>query len=277
MTIDNGDLYATGAHRAKFFVLDANGRPVFTTGLATTPYAGIDFRGLHTWDIPAMKMNQITHMDNDAPVVTQQLPPKEMPIGTLTTGINSMDVNAALGGTKKVALGSGFFVDYLTDKVGFGPTVGLFLYRWAVDNDSRTQVWEWAIAARAKINPNTNKWDAVAQEKTFEVALNKSKKRLYGVPLTEATDGALESAYQNGECEGEPAILMWNADGTEDEFLFKDENGDVITASGTGSIKIWDFDGGVPITTGVTKSVTKLNFTYPPASGHLIIAWIERA
>jgi hypothetical protein len=277
MTVQNGDFYATGAHRAKFIVLDANGRPFFTTTTPTTPYAGIDFRGLHKWDIPNLKMNPITHMDNDGPVVTQQLPPKEMPTATLTTGINSMDVNAVLGGTKKVALGSGYFVDYLTDKIGFGPNIGLFLYRWAVDNDARTQVWEWAMCPRTKINPSPNAWDAVAQEKSFEVALNKSKKRLYGVTLTEATDGCLESAYQNGECEGEPVLQMWNADGSEDEFLFLDENGDPIIASSTSAIKIWDFDAGTPITTGVTKSVTKLNFTYPPASGKLIIAWLEKA
>ena len=277
MSIDNGDFYATGAHRAAIIPLDKAGRPVFTTTSATTPFAGTDFRGLHTWDIPGIKMNQITHMDNDAPVVTQQLPPKEMPVATLTTGVKSMDIVALLSDVKKVAIGNGFSVDYITDKMGFNPPVALFLKRWAVDNDSRIEAWEWAIVRSTKINPNTNKWDAVAQENSFEVALNKGKTRLYGTVLTEAVDGCLESAYQNGEFEGEPVMLFWNADGTEDEFLFKDEAGNVITASATTAITVWDYDSGAKLTTGLTKSVTKLNFTYPPASGHLIVAMLEKA
>ena len=276
-TTYTGDFYASGAHRARFILLDKTGRPVFTTAAPSTPYAGVDFRGMHKWDIPNVKMNIITHMDNDAPVHTQQLPPKELPACTLTTGINSMDINAQLQGVKKITIGQMHAVNYLTDMMGFSPAVGLFLSRWAIDDETSVQAWEWVMCPSAVVAPQPNSWSDVAQEKSFDVALNKSRKYLYGVPLTVAADGCLESAYLDGESAGEPIIQLWNADGTEDNFKFMDENGNPLTAANTTCITVWDYDSGVPITSGITKTVNDLTFLYPPAAGHLLIAMLELA
>jgi hypothetical protein len=271
----SGLQYGVGARFAAIIPLDVDGKPDFTTLAATNAYNGLNFQGFHSWEVPSLARTKITHMDNDGPAVVDFLPPKEGASATLKIGVDNQVVNAFLQGVKKVTIGEATGVPYITDKMGFEPTISLFLYQQSKDKATRLRRWRYATIPSALCIPDPGPFNENAQERTYQCALNKSTKQIWGVELTEAIDGCLEAALFDWMAEGIPTLLFWNADGIEDEFLFE-VGGAAVAALSTAKITVWDWDAGTPITSGITKTTAKITFSYPPTTGHVIVALIER-
>jgi hypothetical protein len=217
MTAVSGLQYGVGARYACAIPLDDVGKPDVPVGTnAPVPYVGMPFYGFHAWDVKAPGMKQIDHKDNDGVAVSDFLPPDAGATAQLKIGVDNQPLNAFLGATKEITIGESKAVHWITNKQGSEPDVALFLYQQAKDRTTRARTWRWQIARSTICVPQLKGMDESAQEVLYDVVLNKGVTTIFGVPLTEAADGCLESAILGGMSNNKPCIAFWRMDGTDD-------------------------------------------------------------
>jgi hypothetical protein len=256
--------YGVGARYVAAFLLDDLGTPLATD---KDPYVGELFSGFHAWNVTAPGMKRIDHKDNDSIAVSDFLPPDTSGTAELTVGVDNIPLNALLGATKVIEFGESQASHWMTDKQGFEPDVALFMFQQAKDKTTRARTWRWHLAPSCLCVPQLTGMSENPQEIKYEVILNKSTKTIFGVPLTEAVDGCLESALLSGMSNGRPCIVFWKANGSSDEaFAFPVG----VTALAAGNVTVFSWVTGAlvsPSLYDVDVDLQGLTFDAAPAEG----------
>lgn len=266
MTAVTGLQYGVGARYVAAFKLDDQGTPV-PGATPATPYVGELFKGFHAWNVTAPAMKRIDHKDNDSIAVSDFLPPDTSATAELLIGVDNLEMNALLGATKVITIGESKASHWITDKQGFEPDVALFMFQQAKDKTTRARTWRWQIAPSCLVVPQLTGMNENPQEIRYEVILNKSTKTLFGVPLTEATDGCLESALLGGMSNNRPSICFWKSAGATTAFDFPTG----VTAIAAANVTVFSWVTGAVVAQGSTYDVDVdlqgITFSAAPAAG----------
>ncbi len=266
MTAPLGKGLPVGLRHAQLFELNAAGLPNATS---TTPYEGLEIVGPKTYELNIPDARVISHEGGDGVLDTDVLPPKEAPTGALRAARNDHDIYALVTGTKARTLGEARMIGIATSKQGYEPEFGLLLYQQSKELGGR--VWRSFILPKARLIVKPSGMVENAAEHTFQIQPSKVSKALWGAAYTLATEGFTRAFHEEWETQYQPWIVAWKGDNVATEFLFHADRPAVATTKIHG---VWV---NSTLDATATKAVDKITPTTKPASGDIIVAFIEIA
>ncbi len=257
-----------GLRYASVFELDANGYPKAS---GTTAYEGVQFKGSTAFELTIPDARKLTGLGEDGITQVVYLPPTEGVDARLNVEAADPALAALLDGTKVVTVGEVSVVGIATDKQGFEPRVALLLYQAAKGLETGRTYWHSFIIPSAQIVRKTPGMGADKAVTQYQVAPNRVRKHLWGVPFSNATEGFLEAQLLEIWSNYPLRICSFLGDGTTTEFNFPAN----FPAVSTDGIKVWK--NGMEVTSGLTKAVDKLTFAAAPANNDVIVVLREVA
>lgn len=266
MSVPSGDQLAVGARKGFVFPLNSAGLPAAPD---TDPYEGLEIVGLKAADLQIPDPRVIQHGGNDRLLATDFLPSMEAITGELRTANLGQSMNAALTNVKQFTVGDMAFIPWGTDQQGSEIDIAFLIFQQSLDTTTKVRRWRNIVAPRVRAVPILSGMGEQPAEQRMRVVASPTNKHLWGTSLDVATEGANEMTFAEGMSEYKPKLVAWQADGTEDNFLFPA----AYQAQATGKVKVWD--NGTVVTP--TVATTGLTFVAAPTDGHIIVALYEYA
>lgn len=264
MANTSGKQLPVGVRHLRIFELD-EGMPKAVDH--TTPYTGQQLRGAKTYGFNAQEPRKISHVGDDSVLQVDFLP--ALQAGDAEVGLSVVDYYgvALLSGVKKFTVGEASAIAVASSKMGFEPLRGMMVYQQSKDLDSGLRRWRVAVLPSAQfvfMQPGMGENPIDAR---YRIAPSIAANHLWGEALTELVEGAVFSQGIELMTEGLPEIGSFVGNGSATEFTFEHP------ALSTNKIVIWV--NGVKVTSGIVKTVTKVTFDYPLASGARLLYWLE--
>lgn len=266
MTTPSGNQLAVGARKGYVFALNSAGLPAAPD---TSPYEGLEIRGLKAADLQIPDPRVIQHGGNDRLLATDFLPSMEAITGEIRTANLGQELNATLSNVNQFAVGEINFVPWGTDQQGSEIDIGFLIFQQSLDTDTKIRRWRNIVAPRVRAIPILSGMNEQPAEQRLRVVASPTSKHLWGTSLVVGTEGATEMTFAEGMSEYKPKLVAWKADGTEDNFLFPA----AFQAQSTAKVKVWD--NGTLVTP--TVATTGVTFVGAPTDGHIIVALYEYA
>lgn len=267
MANTNGVVWGVEVYRAVIFPLDTTGRPLVSS---PTVYEGLEIKGPRVFELTPAEPRLIVNPGSGRIMDTIYLPPNEAHRAELRVGYNQQAIKAALSGTKVVTVGESTMVARATDQQGSEPDMMMFVTQLAKDSNKLSR-WHYYIIPLGKAIPMDSPMNESALEDRYMVTMSPATKHLWGHAFTVLDEGCTEAAYIDGMSEGKFNIVMWEADGVEDEFLFPTDK----QAINVNKIALFNFTTGAEITAGITKATTGITYGAAPAADTLLVAKYE--
>jgi hypothetical protein len=263
----SGKMLSQGARHARIFALNTTyGTPLATD---TNYYNGVEVETIKGFDLNAVEPRKFTHVGQDRPLGIDYLPANEAMDGVISVGGDEFDVTALVSGVSTTTIGEAKGIHIGTNHLGDEPSVGLMLYQKATDLDLGLTRWRVFISPTAKMFFLPSGMNENATEHKYKVAPGISKQNIWGAPLTEEDDGCLSAQGLFLMTEGKPELVSFLADGVEDEYVFPTAR----PALSVNKIVVWK--NGTLVTSGITKTTTKVTFTAAPAANDRIVVFYE--
>lgn len=268
MTVHTGNLVYVGLRHVVVYELDANGYPS-PGAVPATPYEGLEFGGEKAFELTVPDPRKFVHVGRDRALQVQYLPSLDSVEAEMRVDGSNLAVIAALSGVLDFDLGEINAIALATDAQGSEPNVGALIYQEARERDSGAICYHgYIIPATRAIYMPPGMTDSI-QEARFKLAPAVRTAHLWGTSLAVGTEGATQAQMIEIASNGKPNLVAWLGDGSEDEFSLPTAK----PATGTGTMTVWV--DGVLTTSGVTKAITSLTFTYPPADGAIVVCLYE--
>ena len=255
-----------GVRRGRIYDLDAYGHPAATS---TAPYIGLNVYGIRAFNLTDPPARVISHFDGDKVAQQQTFPPTDASTGSITIDGSDMDLSALVGNIIKRDISGIEILPSMTDQRGNEPLVGILVYQAAKDS-SGTIGWHTRIVPRTTAIKSDGSLGENNYETTYNLAPSASDSHLWGEVMTNDAEGTEHAGWIEGFSSDPAMVTAWKADGVETDFDFEaDHNAtdalySVFRANASGVI--------VPITSGLTKLTTGLDFDYAVPANHILMA-----
>lgn len=255
-----------GVRRGRIYDLDAYGHPAATS---TAPYIGLNLYGIRSFNLTDPPARVISHFDGDKVAQQQTFPPTDASTGSINIDGSDMDINALVGSVIKRDISGIEILPSMTDRRGSEPLIGLLVYQAAKDSSGNVG-WHTRIVPRTTAIRQDGNFGDANYETIYSLAPSASDSHLWGEVMTDEADGTLHAGWIEGFSSNPAMVTAWLADGVETDFDFEashlatDTSYSVFRANASGVI--------TPITSGLTKLTTGLDFDYAVPVGHLLMA-----
>ena len=269
--MSNDFVWGTETYRAFALELGSNGAPLATS---TAVYEGLEIEGVQDFVPNFPTPRAIAGVAQGRVRDTIYLPSIEAQTATMHALYDILDTNAKLMGVKKQTIATREHVAYQTNKGGQEPDVALIVSRLVTHNQDGSTVWNHYLLPRARVLPTGSPFDANASKFTYNVAISKALKHIWGTALTEALDGCTEMGLLDIVSNDRLNIVAYKSDGSEDNYLLPVAKPAVDAGV---NMKVYDYTAGTDITAHITP--TALDFTigggYVPALNSIMVAVYE--
>ena len=236
----------------------------------TSVYEGLEVDGTRNFNLTPAEGSLVVNIGNGRLRDTIYRAPREASRAELTVGYTQPKLKSEMMGGNTYAVGEGRFNGRLTNLQGSEPDVAFMVIQRGHNDGGLTRYRAYYVP-KSRIIPRDSPLNDNASEETFQIVLSNTKKQIWGTSFVVGTHGFTDATYEEAIYETTPKIVAWLADGIEDTFLLPTDK----PAVSTGKIAVFRFSTGIEYTSGVTKSVTELVFSYPPPAGTLLVAVYE--
>mgnify|MGYP007100091999 CR=1 FL=1 len=273
MAATSGNEFPVGLRYGSMFALTSNGIPSATNA---TVYEGLQFYGANAFNLAYPDPRKIDHPGDDRLMATDYLPPIESATATIQVSRYDMTLNAYLTGVKTFAEGEQTMMLWGTDAQGDEPTVGLFLYQQSLNAATKIRNWRYYVIPSCRCIPKPSPMSADQTMVEYNVTISPTTKTLWGVTLTDATNGSTEAGIIEGHSEYQPWIAAWRGTNSATEYPFSATK----QAKSTAKISVWTYtDAGVvaEVTGTATLATDKITIAGPLPATTSVIALYELA
>lgn len=221
MAATSGNQYPVGLRFGAAFALTSQtGVAVPAATSATVPYSGLQFYGANAFNLEYPSPRNIVHPGDDRVMASDFLPPIESITATIEVSRYDMTLNAMLCGVSTFTEADFKMMPWGTDGQGDEPTVALFLYHQSLNAASKVRNWRYYVIPACRCIPKPAGMSPDQTMVTYDVVINPSTTTLWGVALTNATNGALEHGIMEGHSENQPWLAAWIGAGASAEATF---------------------------------------------------------
>jgi hypothetical protein len=255
MTTPSGQFWGVDSYLSRFFVLNADGS---LKAVDENPLEPTVIDGPRTFDLTPADAGLVVNIGNGRVRDTIYRAPREASRAELRVGYDQLDVIAALTGVKVYSIGEIKAIGRLTNRQGSEPDVAFLMTQRGHDENGLTRFKTYVIP-KSKCPPSDASMNDNASEVRFPVTISNSKKEIWGESYTVAKHGFTDTGYGTWITEGVPHIVAFQGDGIVDTFLLPTDKPAISTAK----MSVYNWNTGLQYVTGVTKSVTQLEFDYP--------------
>ena len=252
-----------GLRRVYAFELNSDGTPNGTS--AATGYEGLRFQGATAYDLNIPDPRKITGHGEDGITQIAYLPPLDAMDGKLTVESADPALSALFDGTKIATIGEASAVGVGTDRQGFEPRVGLFMFQAARGLETGAVYWHSYILPSAQVIRKAGGMVAEKASTVYNIAPNRVSKHIWGTAFSASVEGFTSSQMIELWSNYPLRLAAFLGDGLEDTFLFPTDS----PAVGSAGIKVWV--NGVELTVGITKETSGVTFTSAPDDGDQIV------
>lgn len=251
-----------GTRKGIVYELDQYGLPLGTYDASdnptTAPYTGLEIYGIRSFEVSYPEPRRIPHFNGDRVELVQQFPSLEASAGTIVVDGNDLNLASVLANVKKSTISGMELMPHLSDQQGNEPNVGLLVYQAAKKSTGVTG-WHFQFIQSTSMIPRPGPYGDSNYETRYALAPNAVTAHLWGFALSLAADGAESAGIIDGFSLNPPRITTWIADGVEDEFLFATDQ-----QPPDNTYKVYKAINGVvtEVTSGLTKTTTKITFSY---------------
>ena len=263
-----GIQYGSGFRYGAAFALNVNGR--IAGNSSSIPYMGSTFVGSKTWNLKVPTPREVYHINADRVGAADFLPPLTTATGTLNVSAANQVLDAILTGNKQVQIGESNTLAYLSSNQGYEPDIALHLWQQSLDSASRLRNWRSFMIPRARAIPINSGFADKEVDGQYSILLKPSNEDIFGLALTNATDGCTDAQLFEAMSVGRPAIAAWVGDGYTTDFTFPAGYTPTIDV-----LSVACYVNGVLQSAGITVSTTKIHFTSAPAALADITVWWE--
>jgi len=257
-----------GLRYASVFELNTSGTP---KAVGTTAYEGLQFQGSTAFELNVPDARKLTGLGEDGITQVVFLPPTDGADGKLNVEAADPALAALLDGTKVASVGEMSIVGIGTDRQGFEPQVGLMLYQASRGLLTGAVYWHHFFVPSAQVVRKSGGMNADKAVTVYQIAPNRVSKHLWGVGFLNAVEGYLSGQVIEAWSNYPMRVAAFVADGTAVDFSFP-VNTPAVQTTG---IKV--FENDVEVTTGITKTTTKVTYTTAPTATHRIVILREVA
>ena len=273
MAATSGNQFPVGLKYGSAFALTSNGIPSATNA---TVYEGLQFVGANAFNLTASEPRKVDHPGDDRLLATDYLPPIDSATATIEVSRYDLTLNAFLCNVSTFAEADQTMMPWLTNEQGNEPTVGLFLYQQSLNASSKARNWRYFVIPAARCIPQPAGMTGDQTNVIYNVTINPTTKTLWGVTLTDGTNGATEAGIIEGHSEYQPWIAAWRGDAATTAFLFSANK----QARSTAKISVWTVtDAGVvtEVTGTATLATTGVTISGPLPATTSVVALYELA
>ena len=255
-----------GVRRGRIYELDQYGHPAAQDA---NPYIGLNLYGIRAFNLTDPPARVISHFDGDRVAQQQTFPPTDASTGSITIDGSDMDISALVGNVIKRDISGIEILPSMTDQRGNEPLVGILVYQAAKDSSGNVG-WHTRIVPRTTAIKSDGSFGENNYETTYNLAPSASDSHLWGEVMTDDDDGTQHAGWIEGFSPNPAMVTAWKANGVVTEFPFEDDHPatdalySVFRANASGVI--------TPITSGLVKTTTMLDFDYAVPTGHILMA-----
>lgn len=258
MTAPTEKVLNYGLRYAAVYELNANGTPKGVDH--TTAYEGLQFKGSTAFEVNIPDARKLTGLGEDGITQVVFLPPQEGADGVLNVEASDQALIALLDGTKAETLGEVTIMGGATNQQGFEPQVGLMLYQAARGLDTGKTYWRTIIIPSAQVVRKPGSMTAEKSVTQYQVAMNRTSKHLWGPAFSKATNGFTHAQFIEVWSNYPLRLASFVGNNSAVEFSFP------VASPAVSTDGVVVFVNGAPVTTGITKTVTKVTFDAAPAA-----------
>ncbi len=249
------------------FPLNADGSLKATS---TAVYEGEEIDGTRDFNLTPAEGSVVANVGNGRLRDTIYRAPREASRAELVIGFVNPRVKALLSGVNTYNVGEAILSGRMTNKQGSEPDVALIVTQRGHNDNGLTRFKSYLIP-KGRIIPRDSPMTENALAETYQVTISNTKKQIWGKPYSTSEHGFTDATYEELVSEYPVAVVAWQGDGVEDEFLLPTDKPAISTAKMT----VFNWDTGLQYVTGITKTVTKITLGYP--STGLIVCMYEHA
>lgn len=269
----SGSMLSVGAKLGYIFELNAAGYPAAPDDLSC--YEGIELAGIKGFELSSPNARLVTHMGNDRVLAVDFLPTTEPVSGEIRVAPSLQGVNASLTNNKQFTVGEMSLLAWSTENQGSEEDISLLIFQQALDKDTKLRAWRGLTVARARAIPVLAPMNDNPSEFRYQVIASPSTKHIWGTALATGTEGATEAAAIETMTGNKPKIVAWQADGSEDNFVYPASKMPISDAKTVVWLNgVLQTSGGGDYTWDV---VTGITFDTPPNDHDIIVSWYEYA
>jgi hypothetical protein len=203
-------------------------------------YEGIEFEGPTGFEVNYGTPRSLPVVAQGQVQATFLLPSIEAKTGILRCAYDKLTLSAMLSGVAVDTVGEGKFMPQDTDKSGKEPLVGLLLQQLQAKDGDGQLVWHNNVIHRATVVPDPVSYTAEVMVKTYNIAMSRSSKRLWGETYTLATHKCLKSSMDDGISSYQFNMGVWVGNGEYTSFNLPTGK----PAKTSAKAKVWDFSTG---------------------------------
>lgn len=237
---------------------------------STTVYEGEEIDGTRDFNLTPAEGSIVANVGNGRLRDTIYRAPREASRAELIVGFVQPRVKAILAGVNTYNIGEAILSGRMTNRQGSEPDVALIVTQRGHNDNGLTRFKSYLIP-KSRIVPRDAPMNDNALAETYQVTISNTKKQIWGKPFSVSEHGFTDATYEELVSEYPVAVVAWQGDGVEDTFLLPTDKPAVSTAKMT----VFNWDTGLQYVTGITKSVTGIEFAYP--STGLLVCMYEHA
>lgn len=239
---------------------------------------GRQLEGVNSLELTIPESRTIIVKGDDKVTTVFLLPPEEVIKGEIKASKLQGPAVTTMTGAKESTVGKMKVQAFATEKQGKEKDVCIIGTQIAQDTaygsaEFSAERWLSYLVPLAKLVPKPGSMTPEANQTGYTLQGRPTRVWPWGLALSEATDGALETQLATLKTINHPVIAAALGDGTETEFLFAAD----MQAVDTDSITLYSNAGGTwaAVSAGITKAVTGITYTTAPASGVRLVVVYE--
>jgi hypothetical protein len=199
---------------------------------STTPSAGSEFLGPKALTLNVPEAREIVHIGKDRVLAVDLLPPNTPLTGEVRVGEGNMIINALVSGVKTRTSGEGIEMAWATDKQGYEPQFGMFMYHQSLQ-PGHGRIWRSVFIPTTRMFPYLAGMGENPEDGRYKVAPSPSEETLWGEAFSDSVWGCTEATNTERYTFGKPNMMFAAGDGTTDDFDLG------ITTIRAASLEIW--------------------------------------
>jgi hypothetical protein len=276
MAATSGQQYGVGMKHARIYALADVAGVLVPAATSETVYEGIQLVAARALELTVPEARRITHQGDDTIKAQDWLPRIEPSSAVLRAGRNDYDLLEIITGNKKVTIGESVWTTYGTDNEDTPPNIAIHSYQQSLDATSKARRYRSILMPVSQARTAPSSMNENPAEYTYQVLPQRVSRKLWGIALSVATDGASEGEFFEGMFEDFPHVVAWKAS-TATEFNFHADR----PATATTKIHVVTTISTAGVVTDVTGTVTKavdgVTFGAAPDAGTYIVCAYEYA
>jgi hypothetical protein len=272
---------AVGLRHGRIYVIGSDGLPEAPSwGTPDVAYDGSAIDGIATFTATIPDAQIIPHVGEDRVLQVDALASQEPITVEMMSALTDLALDALIQNVKVQALNELQIMPRATDQQGLEPDLAILAYRQSTSMDAATKgarMWQGNILGRAVIFPKLPAGEQGGKnERTFTVQPKVVSQQVWGIALTLAENGCLETQIYDIQSYQRPHLAIWKGDGIVTAFDFTTG---LIPITPTVTVSVFHYDVGTGITTDVTSTATVTSADITPvalpADGDKIMAMYQ--